>query len=138
MSRIDFENIWISYHHTKLSANCPICHTKIDKYQHKYAETAWNRSHIISLSKGGQDILPNVIPLCRSCNSKMKSLDYWEYLVKIGKMDIMTAQMERNIHLHRCHSFISKCQEIGCNNNRLTLHIEFCNRHSKQISMDLD
>ncbi len=139
MSRINFENVWISYNHACIQANCPICNSLMEKDQHLHAPTAWNRSHLIPISRGGSDILPNVVPLCAKCNRSMSSLDYWEYLVKIGKIDTMTASMERNRHINYCMNYVSKCKNDGCLNNRSTLILEYCSRHlPPTIPMNID
>jgi hypothetical protein len=139
MSRINFENIWISYNYARIYANCPICNCLMHKDEHLYAPTAWNRSHLMPVSRGGSDILPNVVPLCRKCNSSMGSLDYWAYLVKIGKMDTMTANLYKDRHINYCMNYVSKCKQNGCQNNRSTLVLEYCSQHlPPTIPMSID
>lgn len=44
------------------------------------------QDHVIPLSKGGSHTKTNVVPACRSCNSK-KGCDVWEVKVKSASLD---------------------------------------------------
>jgi len=55
---------------------CFYCGREIDK------ATA-SRDHFIPLAKGGSDIIDNIVPCCRSCNSRKKSMDPQEFILSI-------------------------------------------------------
>ena len=58
---------------------CFYCGVRIDKTPGKKQRT---RDHIIPISKGGSDMLENIVPACRSCIFKKRKTDHRRILRK--------------------------------------------------------
>lgn len=129
MSRLPFENVWVSYYGCSIQGECPICNCMIYVDDHQYTPNSWNRSHLISVARGGQDIYPNVRPICVKCNRAMGANDVWTYLSTLGVMTEEYATHLRYEHMRTCLNYSMKCKEYGCNNNRVSLLLDQCNRH---------
>lgn len=77
-------------------ASCQVSATEIKKikedynYCCAYCECATdknnllNMDHMIPLSKGGQHVIENLLPSCRSCNLKKSAMDWDDWCKKIG------------------------------------------------------
>jgi hypothetical protein len=144
MSRIPFENIWLSYCYARLSDNCRVCQKQINKDEHMGTKNSWNRSHIISIAKGGPDILINLIVLCETCNLEMRSDDLFEFMVKKQKMTKEEADNYRSIHMDRIRNYDPVCVAntnagTRCTNRKVVLQFNTCTIHMpKTIDMQID
>jgi glycyl-tRNA synthetase (class II) len=144
MSRIPFENIWLSYCYSRLSDNCRVCQKIINKDEHTGTENSWNRSHIISIAKGGPDILTNLIVLCETCNMEMRTDDLFEFMVKKQKITQEEADNFRIIHMERIRTYDPVCTAITnagtrCTNRKVLLQFNTCTTHMpKIIDMQID
>lgn len=120
MSRIPFENIWISYNGAHEIAQCPICQKIIHKDDHQGTLFSWNRGHIISIAKGGPDFIINLLPICESCNCDMKDDDLFTYLSKINKIEPIQSNILRNQHLQTIKDYDQQCSAIIREGTRCT------------------
>lgn len=57
---------------------CAYCGMTIDDHKQIYGEVL-NQDHLIPINKGGEYKFKNIIPSCRSCNSKKKDNDFSEW-----------------------------------------------------------
>lgn len=137
MSRISFDQVWDNYY-GRGSFNvkkCPLCTTAIHKStQSLYKKRSWERSHIFPVSKGGRDVLPNVIPLCTTCNRKMADNDLYSYLEK--KMDV-DASASRSRRSRLIDDFITNsltCSYSGCCRNIFLNDTIYCSIHDKKLN----
>ena len=134
MSRIPFDNVWMSVYGARGIGTCLLCAHTIKQDEHLRTSCAWNRSHIISLADGGLDILPNVIPLFPKCNSAMGRQDYFSYLVKIKRIDEVTARRMREEHIQMCRNYRSRCELGTCRNNKCLKNMKYCWQHMPKVS----
>ena len=73
----DLSITWDKYYQTNENI-CPIpnCSNKIHK-------SKFEAGHIIAESKGGETILDNLRPICKSCNSSMGNKNWFEYEIRL-------------------------------------------------------
>ena len=57
---------------------CAYCGMTIDEHKERYGQVL-NQDHLIPLSRGGSYSMNNIVPVCKSCNSKKsnKTFDEW-------------------------------------------------------------
>ncbi len=113
MSRLPRERIFEDYFGRRLISNCPICNKVIKKYSDN-----WERSHIFPLSNKGQDIYPNLIPLCKCCNRSMKSQNMFEYMLSEGKMSREEARFYYTIAIEKINDFDVYCEAVTSAQNK--------------------
>lgn len=57
----------------KTDGHCHYCRKKLDPF------TNFHMDHVIPRSRGGMDIIENLVPACSECNlSKVKLVEEWE------------------------------------------------------------
>ena len=144
MSRLPHDNVWDQYHRFESSAICPVCLDK-DNPMHKDDHYTWNREHIIAVGRAfkGQDIYPNLIPICAHCNQSM-GIHYdhtYQYIADKFKrytMQQATIFKDRQIAINDAfdpictHALNSgkRCRHLKCGKDEI-----YCTKH-KQIEED--
>jgi 5-methylcytosine-specific restriction endonuclease McrA len=72
--------IWTSYYGNKDEAICVCCQLKV-------LRTGWHAAHIKAEAKGGDTDYTNLVPVCPTCNLKMRTMDLHSYMKKKGHKD---------------------------------------------------
>ena len=139
MSRIERLYVWQNYFINQdflKPQKCPICGIK----DIHYTESDWERAHIFSISSGGADVFPNLMPMCCKCNgSSNKERDLYTYLVKIGKLDQENADLMRKTHKNQIEYFDPICEhtfistKLRCPNRKKNQYSPYCNKCSSKI-----
>ena len=63
------------------SGRCYYCHMKVEKEN-------LTMDHVVPLSRGGKSKKGNIVPACKECNNRKKSLlpiEWEEYLIKLAE-----------------------------------------------------
>lgn len=68
---------WRKYIGSTMDGNCWCCGTAI-------SFEGWHAGHVIPASKGGPDTVPNLRPLCASCNLSMGNMAMSEFISRYG------------------------------------------------------
>jgi 5-methylcytosine-specific restriction endonuclease McrA len=67
------EKIWLLNFGKNFEVYCPTCNIR------KLNPFSFSTGHIIPEIKGGTLALDNLIPICTHCNSRIGTLNYYEY-----------------------------------------------------------
>ena len=70
------EQIWKKYIGRVIDCACPVCQTRL------ISMTDFSAGHIIAEATGGVTDITNLVPICGNCNSRMSTLDLFEYTQK--------------------------------------------------------
>jgi hypothetical protein len=70
------EQIWKKYIGRVIDCPCPVCQTRL------ISMTDFSAGHIIAESTGGATDITNLVPICGNCNSRMSTMDLFEYTQK--------------------------------------------------------
>ena len=76
-------NVWEMVYN-ELSGKCILC----DKEIHLNDGQSWEVSHILPNSRGGDEILENLRPLCKGCNRNMTTETIQEYCLRLYPLRI--------------------------------------------------
>lgn len=75
-SKIDRKTLYVQYFGCwKKDGQCQICKSTID-YE------SFDMGHIISVKNGGSNLLENIKPLCKTCNTSLGSMNIDQYMKK--------------------------------------------------------
>lgn len=72
------EKMWLSNFGSNFEVNCPCCEIR------KINPFSFSTGHIEPESKGGNSIITNLKPICCHCNSRMGTLNYYDYKNRIS------------------------------------------------------
>lgn len=76
INRRTYTKIWLKLYPGLFSGVCKLCNTN----EISLTDTSsWEASHIIPFSKGGDETLENLIPLCKNCNRSMGKKTVQDY-----------------------------------------------------------
>lgn len=90
------------------TALCPVCQKSV---MHKQCSPHdWERGHIISVSRGGPDVWPNLVPICVGCNKAMGADSVFQYLVQIGKLSKHEADAQEKEHKAKLGAYDAQCK----------------------------
>lgn len=70
--------VWTRYFGENANGFCPICNDII-----KIGRNGFHCGHIISEANGGKTEIDNLRPICSSCNVKMNSMNWNDYMLKL-------------------------------------------------------
>lgn len=70
------EQIWKKYIGRVIDCPCPVCQTRL------ISMTDFSAGHIVAETTGGATDITNLVPICGNCNSRMSTMDLFEYTQK--------------------------------------------------------
>ncbi len=70
------EQIWKKYIGRVIDCPCPVCQTRL------ISMTDFSAGHIVAEATGGATDITNLVPICGNCNSRMSTMDLFEYTQK--------------------------------------------------------
>jgi hypothetical protein len=72
------EKIWLKNFGSNFEVNCPCCEIR------KINPFSFSTGHIEAESKGGENNISNLRPICCHCNSRMGTMNYYDYKNRIS------------------------------------------------------
>jgi hypothetical protein len=120
--------VWDRYFPKQRIGNCLICNDEID------ISDKWEAGHIISHSKGGNDNIENLRPICVNCNRSMKATNMNEWALQNYPQSFISEQaIQQKLNPNkifstsklppiRSHSSNSSIRSHSSNQSQLSLH----------------
>ena len=120
MSRCDKDAIFADYvgDPFTLEAKCIVCDNKLKKDALPGSIWEWEKGHIFSVSMGGKDVYPNLVPLCKSCNRSMGNKNLWEFKLEKKKISLDNAKYHYMLTKQKIDTFDPQCDEKLINGGR--------------------
>jgi len=138
MSRKPRNRVWHQCNGILQYKECCLCDNMIIRKAKRGERGEWHSEHVHSLSCGGQDLYPNLIPICKDCNLSMKKgcKSTFHHMANKGFITYKKADEELERHKLILTNFDYRCTAImkngkRCINHKCGKNEKFCFNHVK-------